>query len=225
MSDHAPFRELQDRSIRMVPEDLPLYIKECDDCIQKYRNRIKVYKALEIEFFPGHEEKYQELLGKLDYLALGQHYIADPTAPNQLRSTYKLTSFEHLVTYVDMVVEAIKTGFFKFVCHPDVFLYNVQHMSDDILNECTRLIRAAKAYHVPLEINANGIRKGIRQLEDGLRYLYPRLEFWEIAKAEKVKVIVSSDAHQPSTLFDDDVKMAYKFAYDIGIEVEEAIEI
>ena len=39
MSDHAPFRELMDRSVRMGPEDLETYLKECDDAIENYKTK------------------------------------------------------------------------------------------------------------------------------------------------------------------------------------------
>lgn len=225
MSDHAPFSELQDFSIRMYPEDLSLYLEKCDACIKKYQDSIKIYKALEIEYFADHDRKYKELLKKLDYLALGQHYIIDTASPNGLRSSYKLSTQQHLSTYVNMVIDAMRSGYFKFVCHPDLFLYNVYQMDSFVLEECTRLIRNARITNTPLEINVNGIRKGHRTTKEGLRYLYPRLEFWQIVKKEKPLVIISSDAHRPNFLYDDEVESAYKFAREIGIEVEEEIHI
>ncbi|MDD4355163.1 MAG: histidinol-phosphatase [Candidatus Izemoplasmatales bacterium] len=225
MSDHAPFFELQDRSIRMYPEDLSLYLEKCDACIKKYKNQIIVYKALEIEYFPDHKQKYVDLLKELDYLALGQHYIIEADSPNGLRSSYKLFTKQQITTYVDMVIEAMHSGYFKFVCHPDLFLYNVTRMDSIIMEESRRLIRNARETNTPLEINVNGIRKGSRVTDDGLRFLYPRLEFWQIVKTEKARVIISSDAHQPNYLYDEAVQSAYKFAREIGIEVEEALQI
>jgi len=48
MSDHGPFEELKDRSIRMRPNEFPIYLAECDEAIRKYADRIKIYKGLEI---------------------------------------------------------------------------------------------------------------------------------------------------------------------------------
>jgi len=86
MSDHAPFEELKDRSVRMYPQELPTYLEECDRAIEKYSGQLKIYKGLEIEYFEGHDEMYRELLSKLDYLILGQHYIPTPDGRNGLKS-------------------------------------------------------------------------------------------------------------------------------------------
>lgn len=225
MSDHAPFEELEDRSVRMHPEDLPLYLSKCDLAIEKYKSNIKIYKALEIEYFSKYDGIYKAYLSHLDYLALGQHYIEDEHSLNGLRSTYALTTIEHIHTYVSTVIEAMETGYFKLICHPDLMLYNIMNFDEKVIAESKRLIEAAKRLGIPLEINANGIRKGVRQTKDGLRYLYPRLEFWKIVKAVGAKVIISSDAHDPRYLYDDEVKVAYQFAIDLGIEVEEDIKI
>ncbi len=225
MSDHAPFEELEDRSIRMHPTDLKTYLAQCDACIKKYATKIKIFKALEIEYFPSHKQMYETLLTQLDYLALGQHYIKDESAPNNLRSTYTLQTKEHIITYVDTVVEAMKTKNFRFVCHPDLMLYNIKKFDEFISKQSRRIIEAAIECDIPLEINVNGIRKGLRETEDGLRYLYPRLEFWKLVKQMGAKVIISSDAHQPSHLYNAEVIKAYEFATQLQIEVEEEISI
>lgn len=225
MSDHAPFPELADRSVRMYLEDYKTYLAQCDYAIKKYKDQIKVYKALEIEYFPKHKEMYETLLGELDYLALGQHYIHDVTQPGELRSTYRLTTHQHIETYVDTLIEAMATGYFKFICHPDLMLYGIDDFTEAISKESKRLIQAAINYDIPLEINANGIRKGLKETKNGMRYLYPRKEFWELVKAANARVIISSDAHQPSHLYNHDVIKTYEFASQLGIEVEEALSI
>jgi histidinol-phosphatase (PHP family) len=225
MSDHAPFKELKDRSIRMAPEELGLYLSQCDKAIENYKGIIKIYKALEIEYFPKYDKMYEGYLDTLDYLALGQHYITDSESFEGLRSCYRLSTYEHITTYVDTIISAMKSKYFKFVCHPDLMLYNIMKMDEQIINESTRLIQAAVKYDIPLEINANGIRKGIKEIEGKKRYVYPRKEFWEIVKKYKAKVIVSSDAHDPSHLYNEEVIKAYEFARELGIEVEEALDI
>lgn len=224
MSDHAPFEELKDRSVRMRPGDLPLYIQKCDEAIHQYKDRIQVYKALEIEYFEEHDWIYPNYLKHMDYLALGQHYISDESQNNHLRSSYALTTYSHLKKYIDTVIKAMSTGYFSFVCHPDLMLYNTYEFTKEVEQLSRRLIQASIDFDVPLEINANGIRKGKRMMKEGERYLYPRKEFWELVHVMGARVIVSSDAHQVSQLFDQDVLEAYQFAKEIGIVVEEEIK-
>lgn len=224
MSDHAPFKELKDRSVRMVPSDFPLYLQKCLDAREKYKNQIQLHIGLEIEYFEDHDEIYKDWLTKVDYLVLGQHYISDPNGRNNLRSSYDLAK-KNLTKYVDMVIEAMKTKYFLFLAHPDLMLYSVSKFDSFIEEESRRLIQAAVDTNTPLEINANGIRRGTYMMHEGQRYIYPRLEFWKLVKEMGGKVIISSDAHRPENLYDDVVEEAYKFASQIGIEVEEELMI
>ncbi|MBU1144709.1 MAG: PHP domain-containing protein [Firmicutes bacterium] len=224
MSDHGPFEELKDRSVRMKPADFELYLKKCDTAIEKYKSKIKIYKGLEIEYFENYQEMYQNHLSKLDYLALGQHYIKDEKALNGLRSCYTLSTTSHLETYANTLIEGMKTGYFKFVCHPDLMLYNINHFDETVKAISRKIIEEAVRLKIPLEINSNGIKKGLRTFEDGKRYLYPRLEFWELVKEMKALVIISSDAHDPKHLYDEDVLKAYDFASSLELVVEEALK-
>jgi histidinol-phosphatase (PHP family) len=225
MSDHAPFAVLKDRSVRMYPEELPLYYQDLKEAIDLYGHKIKIWKGLEIEYFKDQMIMYYDLLEGLDYFALGQHYIPDSESRDGLRSTYTLNKPEHLVAYGNTLVEAMKTGLFRFVCHPDLMLYGYPEFDATAKAVSRQIIEAAKALNIPLEINANGIRKGPRELKEGQRYLYPRKEFWEIAKEVGIDVVISSDAHHPEELLDGAVMVAYEFASGLGIAVVEALDI
>ncbi len=225
MSDHAPFEELKDRSVRMIPSEYPSYLKELEKAIHKFGSLINIRKGLEIEYFETHIERYDELLNTLDYLALGQHYIYDEESFGKLRSVYALSKPEHLQEYSKTLKQAMKSQNFKFVCHPDLMLYGYPTFDKHAEAASKEIIKASIEYNVPLEINANGIRKGTRELPEGNRYLYPRLEFWKLVKEYGAKVIVSSDAHDPEKLWDEDVIKAYEFARDLGIEVEASLNI
>ncbi|MCK7488352.1 MAG: hypothetical protein MZU97_24785 [Bacillus subtilis] len=138
---------------------------------------------------------------------------------------YTLNKPEHLVVYGETLIEAMKTGLFRFVCHPDLMLYGYPEFDETARIVSRRIIETAKQLHIPLEINANGIRKGPRELTEGQRYLYPRKEFWEIAKDVGVEVVISSDAHHPDQLLDGAVMVAHEFATALGIAVVEALDI
>ena len=157
MSDHAPWIELIDRSVRMEKEDYPIYLKELEESIKKYSNKIRILKGLEIEYFKNADDYYKKLLKDMDYLTLGQHYIEKE---GKLISIYHISSLEDLVIYKDTVIEAMNTGYFKFISHPDIFLYSTEEVSSEILELAEELIIAAKEKNIPLELNANGIRKG-----------------------------------------------------------------
>jgi histidinol-phosphatase (PHP family) len=226
MSDHAPFIFLKDRSVRMGIEDYPTYLKDLEDAIRKYSNQIKIYIGLEIEYFRSQKNHYKHLLETLDYLILGQHYVE---INNRLMSVYDVRTIDQMKAYVINVIEAIETGYFKMICHPDIFLLNLEEINpndeEEIMYLSKLLIESAEKNKVALEINANGIRRGKLIIKGEVRYQYPRKEFWELVSKSKVKVIISSDAHHPDLLFDEAMIEAYNFAKHLGIEVEEELVI
>ncbi len=225
ISDHGPMDEFTDRSLRMVPKEYPLYLKQCEKARKEYQDKINVLRAVEIEYLPNHDDYYKRLLLNLDYLALGQHYIIDETSQNNLRSVYRLSTIKHLESYADIVIEGMKSGCFAFLCHPDVMLINVHEFTKEIEQISDLIIEASIRYDVPLEINTNGIRKKPIEINGEKRYRYPRKEFWQRVKKKNAKVIVSSDAHQPNHLYDKDVERAYAFADELGIAVEEELDL
>ncbi len=224
ISDHGPFQELRDRSVRMLPEEFPIYLQSLALAESIYGKEIIIRRGLEIEFFPEHADRYPDLHRQLDYLALGQHYVQIAGSPNGLKSVYGLNRPEDLQVYASTVVAAIETGQFKFVCHPDLMLYGYPSFDAHASAASEAIIRAALRQNVALEINANGIRKGKRIIDGVLQFAYPRKEFWQIAKTLGARVIVSSDAHRPAELYDEAIETAYEFAISVGIEVVEALE-
>lgn len=223
ISDHGPFQELRDRSVRMFPEEFPIYLKSLALAEEVYGKAIVIRRGLEIEFFPEHLDRYIDLHRQLDYLALGQHYVKVEGSPNGLKSVYGLNRPEDLAIYAATVVAAIESGQFKFVCHPDLMLYGYPSFDDHARAASEAIIRAAVRCDVALEINANGVRKGKRMIEGVWQYAYPRKDFWLLAKSLKARVIVSSDAHRPTELYDEAIELAYEFARSLGIVVVEAL--
>ena len=79
--------------------------------------------------------------------------------------------------------------------------------------------------NVYLEINVGGIFKVTSNSQILGQFAYPRDEFWKIVSEYKdVKVIVGVDAHTPSHLQREEIKLAYKFAEKHNIKVEEKVE-
>ena len=220
ISDHAPWIELIDRSVRMYKSDYPIYKRELKEAIKKYSDKIKIYKGLEIEYFKNADDYYKKLLKDMDYLTLGQHYIEKD---DKLFSIYKIYSIEDLTIYKNTLIEAMNTGYFKFISHPDIFLFSRKELNPEILKLAEEIIIAAKEKNIPLEINANGIRKGKFYIDGEVRYKYPRKEFWELVKKHNARCIISSDAHKPELLFDEAILEAIKFSKDIHLEVEEVL--
>ena len=64
ISDHAPVPSHYEDRMKM--EELGEYLIEIEEAQKKYGDKIKIYKSLEIEYFPEWQEYYDELKKKLD---------------------------------------------------------------------------------------------------------------------------------------------------------------
>ena len=86
-------------------------------------------------------------------------------------------------------------------------------------------MESAVRYDIPLEINANGIRRGTVTDSLGEHYMYPHYKFWEKASEAGAKVVVSADCHSPHLLDNDEVHQAKAIAKSWGLRLIDDIDI
>lgn len=223
ISDHTPnpYLPMPERGWRMQIEDLPYYLSDVKAAKDQYKDQIKVYTGLEVEYFPGYAQFYQDLRSKTDYMILGQHYISDDDDIKKMYSSFGLKTKEQIHIYERYLIEAIKSGFFDIVAHPELYLFTYQNFDEEARKIAYKIAKTAKEHNVLLEYNANGYRKKQVNTAYGLQHVYPRREFWEIVKEVGTKTIFSSDCHQPELLYDDIVQQAEKDYKALGlVEVE-----
>lgn len=127
------------------------------------------------------------------------------------------TSTAHGRRYAEQVVEALETGLYRYLAHPDLFLNRVTAFDADAEKACRDICAAAARLDIPLEYNMAGLT--LQDRPDG-SLGYTRDEFWRIAAEYPVKAIVGCDAHAPSEL---DVVPAIEekkaFLHSLGIPV------
>ena len=190
-SDHTPywFPGTYYSRFRMYPEQLPEYIQTVDDMRRRYADRIQIRLGLEAEYYPAF---FPELVSRLrdtqiEYLILGQHYIGDEIGDHY--SGWETTDETLIRRYCHQVADAMHTGLFTYLAHPDLIHYTG---NPNIYRKHVRTIcRAAKDCAVPLEINFLGMLSGRH---------YPNERFWEVAAEENCTVIFGCDAHAPEEL-------------------------
>ena len=100
ISDHAPMPEYYENN-RMKEEDFDGYLKEIEEAQEKYGNKIKIYKSLEIEYFPEFIEKYDKYRKKLDYLVLGLHAFRKPGDSTNYNA-WKIKTGEDVLDYAKL---------------------------------------------------------------------------------------------------------------------------
>lgn len=216
ISDHGPLPDyLFDR---MKLEEVEDYLNDIELVKNKFQDKIKVYKSFELEYFKEFDSHYKKLKEKTDYLVLGHHYF-----DFDISSWHVLTK-ENLDSYYKKMVEAMRTGYFSFVAHPDLFCFRYPKWDENCIKATEEICKASLELDIPLELNANGVRKGLVEKFEGLRYNYPRQEFWEIAKSYGVKVLVNSDCHFPHEFYDDAVKKSVELASEWGLNLLDYFE-
>lgn len=206
ISDHVPFPDGRWPEVRMKMTDLPQYIAEVREA-QKSMVNIKVLLGMECDYYPLYSSYFKDALrGNLgfDYLAGAIHYI-EPKA-GEIQSVFKKIAGLHgLLSYTDLCVEAIESGLFDFIAHPDIFNLFYRRWNSNTERCAEKICTAAAAKNIPLEINTSGWRKPKILTTRGMRPMYPVPEFWEIAASCGAKAIINSDAHRPAdigSLFD-----------------------
>lgn len=221
-SDHAPFPD-EDFGLRMDYKELDDYINTLDSLKQKYNDKIRIFKGLEIEYFPKYMNYYRELLEKrgLDYLALGEHMYLSSTGNTD--NIFFAKSTKDYIEYAAAVCEAAETGLFQFIAHPDVMFCNNYEWDENCDRASEMIISCAEKNHIILEYNANGIRRNLRAFSDGIRYPYPHEKFWLAVSKTNITTVVGSDCHSPEQVYDEYMRKAEQMAYRLGLNVTENI--
>lgn len=190
-SDHTPqpYESGFVSPIRMDMSELDGYVDTLKALREEYADRIDIKIGLEAEYYPERFDKLMKEVRKrdIDYLILGQHHVPDeeygcycgnPTPDEDL-----------LEDYVELVIEALETGEFMYLAHPDLIHFTG---SDDVfISHMTRLCKYAKDKEIPLELNVLGFITG--------RW-YPTESFFRTASKTGCRIIYGCDAHAPGHL-------------------------
>lgn len=216
-SDHAPYLFPEDyySTFRMYPDELAGYVKSVEKVRQEFAGRIRIPLGLEAELYPAF---FRETLAFIrdagvEYLLLGQHFVGSEIGEHYCGRPTADTDI--LRRYCHQVADAMYTGLFSYVAHPDLLYFTGdrvayrQYMRD--------ICRAARDCRLPLEMNLLGILA---------RRNYPDPVFWEIAAEEDCTVIVGRDAHTPEQLRDNHSEAAaMELIRHLGLTVADTVEL
>ncbi|MCI8287303.1 MAG: histidinol-phosphatase [Lachnospiraceae bacterium] len=217
-SDHAPYPDV-DFGRRMLYEELEDYLETVERLQGEYREQIHIRRGLEIEYLPAYRGYYEELLAKqkVEYLLLGAHFYMDTTGKRA--NTYEISSStREYIAYAETIAEGMRTGLFRAVAHPDLYMLNHFAWDENCKRAADLLIDTAVITDTILEYNANGLRWARESYPEGVRPPYPYAGFWQMVAKSPVRVIVGSDCHEPSSLWDEAIEQSYRNLEALGIE-------
>jgi len=202
VTDHTPFPypcpNERWNQIRMSLSQLDSYEEAIAEARHVYP-QLTILKGMECEYIPEYLPFYrEELLAKrqFDYLIVGAHFF--PCGNRWLGAHSQIKTGEELMAYADHLIEAMASGLFALIAHPDLFGNSYELWDEHTIRCSERILEAAAVYQIPLELNAHGLRKPLKETTAGTRLPYPLSPFWELASTVKgVTVVANSDAHHP----------------------------
>lgn len=215
-SDHTPqyFHGDYYSHMRMRPYELLDYCATVRKLQAQFRHKIQIPLGLEAEYYPA---IWKDLLIRLqdagvEYLILGQHWLGNEQGEP---GSAALCGEETLRRYCHQVMDALETGKFTYIAHPDLINYAGDRRT--YRQHIRQLCRAAKQSGTPLEINLLGLAYNKH---------YPNPLFWEIAAEEGCQAILGLDAHAPTHIQDTEPEQhALRMAQQLGIELLDTVEL
>jgi len=195
-SEHCPRPDSFMPQTRMPGDDMTLYEKDCRE--EGKRRAFTIILGYECDYEGKHYSYYDDLLatGRVDYLISGTHYIKRNRGEYVTPFVDRLTG-DDLKTYRDEVVEAISSGLFSFIAHPDLFMAGYEKWDKACEEIASDIVSAAIDNGIPLEVNGNGYVKP---------HVFSRqaygatAEFFDVAKARGAILVRNTDAHTPKNL-------------------------
>lgn len=222
-ADHSPWNfENYVSGMRMTKEDLNLYCKSIKDLKEKYKDKISIKLGLECEYFPKYmpwlKEKIEE--HQIDFIILGHHFCDDENRHSLYNGS--LTNEKEIRRYCDDILEAMDTGLFSYIAHPDIFMRGYPVFDDACKDITKKIIEKSIETGTPLEYNLLGISHSKNDGKQG----YPYPDFWKMVGEMKPPVTMGIDAHSPEAYLDYEL---YKGGLDtlagLGLEIQPKIDM
>ena len=215
-SDHAPFifPNGDEDWYRVPVARAEEYVQTLRALREEYRDRIEICIGFEMECYPTYFEdmKQTAIRAGAEYLILGQHHV-ETERDGAFDRYYSGTETEEeslLVSYVDQVIFAMRSGAFTYVAHPELLNYVGEERIYE--REMRRLCLTAAETDTPLEINFLGIRD---------RRHYPKRRFWEWAGECGCRVVFGFDAHDVPSAYDgESLKVAEEWVRAFGLRLD-----
>ena len=219
-SDHSPwpFKDFVS-PMRMTADELEGYVNSVLTLKEKYKGKIEILLGLECEYFEEYIPWLCAMIEKygLDYVILGHHY-----STNEKGGLYNgnIKDKRDFTEYKKQVIDAMESGLFSYVAHPDIFLKTYEGFDDAAEKTAREIIAKAIETETPLEYNILGIHHG----ENDGRPGYPHPDFWRVAGEMGATAIIGVDAHKPEAYFEKELfEKSEKLLKDFGLNITDEI--
>ncbi|MBN1214047.1 MAG: histidinol-phosphatase HisJ [Candidatus Lokiarchaeota archaeon] len=231
ISDHFPyefysnFEKIPYQGYAMTMVQVEKYLETIDDLKMKYRDKINIRTAFEIDYIQNqyiklnkHIEKFKN---KLDYLLGSIHIlpsmkglwtIDDPLLKEEYKISYNSID-EVYEQYYKTQIEMISNLEFNYniVSHLDLvkkFNYFPENPKI-IMEKVIQVLENIKNRNLTIEINTGGFRKEVKEQ-------YPSFEIIDKIYELDIPILLGSDAHKPDEIahmFEEILKTLKKIGF------------
>jgi len=196
-ADHAPWAFSSDyvSHCRMPADQWTDYKQSILALKEKYQGQISIHLGLECEYYPRYLDQLRRLKDDgCEYLIFGNHFLHSeedfPYTGHQCRED------KGVMEYAGQAVEAIHTGLFSYIAHPDLYMMYRDELSPVCMEAADMICQAAKEADMPIEYNLLGLLGEMTGHPRG----YPNQDFWRYVRKWDNDVIIGVDAHEPQHL-------------------------
>jgi len=185
-SDHAPMEF--DEKYRMSFEDMDIYEKWVDSLKKKYKDKIKILKAYEVDFTPKVDKRV--INRKVDYFIGSVHFLDNWGFDNpEFLSEWKKRDVDDVYKeYFELIEKMAESRLFDIVGHLDLIKVFDFYPKGDIKKIAKKAIESIADNKMVVEINTAGLRKKVNEF-------YPSIHLLEIIKEYNIDITFGSDAH------------------------------
>lgn len=162
---------------------------------EEYKDRITIHIGFEVEYMSRHFAETMRILEDYgcEYMLLGQHICRNRQGDIVYSGSPDLPEAYCVDYYVDACLEALATGKFTYLAHPDVVNYKKD--PEYQLRKLEQLIDGLVSMDIPGEYNRYGFFE---------KRNYPDDAFWRLAAEKKLKTVIGLDCHTPDVYTDQE---------------------
>ena len=195
------------------------YIDSINALKKKYAGTAEILLGGEFEYSKELDWYFKELKEKYgyDYLICGQH----SEIVNNKHNYYfgKMDDIEAIERYKNDVCDAIKSGHFAYIAHPDLFFNRITKITPKIVEFCREIVETAVKFDTPLELNLGGFNyNNIIAAKNG-GYPYPCKEFFKIVAEYNAKVVIGVDAHIPQDFIKNRYDIVMEYVKELNLNL------
>lgn len=190
-TDHCPFPN-NPFANRMDYKQLPEYISSINALKEQYKDSIEILCGLEAEYLPSYHSYYRHLkaMSGIDLLIAGQHFFEYEPG---IYSFYDVDRTYEFEGQCHAMAQAIETGFFDVIAHPDRSFRASEEFGDLELGAVNEIIQALSA------CSPDSCPYMEHNISSMLTHGFYKPQFWELMPSF-VRTIIGIDAHHPDDL-------------------------